>query len=95
MIAKVPTIENGSARLGMIVADRLRRNRKMTSTTRTTVRTSVNLTSCTDSRIDTERSLRMSSWIAPGSCAWSSGSSALTASTTSTVLVPGWRWMPR
>ena len=43
----------------MIVADRLRRNRKMTSTTRMTVRSSVNLTSWTDSRIETERSLRI------------------------------------
>ena len=59
MIANVPTIENGRARLGMIVADRLRRNRKMTRTTRKTVRISVSLTSCTDSRIETERSLRM------------------------------------
>ncbi len=30
-----------------------------------------------------------------GSCAWSVGSSALTASVTATVLVPGWRWMAR
>ena len=89
MTANVPTIEKGKARLGMIVAERLRRNRKMTRTTSTTVNTSVNLTSCTDSRIDTERSLRMPSDSAAGSCAWSCGSSALIESTTSTVLVPG------
>src|SRR5437660_10495661 len=33
MRANVPRSENGSARLGMIVADRLRRKRKMTRTT--------------------------------------------------------------
>jgi hypothetical protein len=52
----VPTIDAGSARLGMIVADRFRRNRKITRTTRQTVRTRVNFTSPTDSRIDCERS---------------------------------------
>ena len=46
----------GSARLGMTVADRLRRNRKMTSTTSTRVISSVNVTSCTDSWIVVERS---------------------------------------
>ena len=50
----------GSARLGMTVAERLRRNRKMTRTTSAMVRSSVNLTSSTDSRMDTERSKRMS-----------------------------------
>ena len=42
--------------LGMIVADRLRRNRKITSTTSAIASSSVNCTSCTDSRIDFERS---------------------------------------
>ena len=48
--------EIGSARLGITVAERLRRNRKMTSTTRHSVRTSVNWTSRTERRIETERS---------------------------------------
>ncbi len=91
MTANVPTIEKGKARLGMMVADRLRRNRKMTRTTRITVRTRVNFTSWTDSLIDTDRSLRIPSERAAGSCDWSCGSSALMASTTSTVFVPGWR----
>jgi len=89
MTANVPTIENGSARLGMSVAERFLRNRKMTRTTRMTVRTSVNLTSWTESRIEIDRSLRIPSASAAGSCAWSCGRSALIASTTSTVLVPG------
>ncbi len=67
----------------------------MTRMTRKTVRTSVNFTSCTDSRMASERSLRMSSLTAGGICAWSCGSSALIASTTSTVFVPGWRWTAR
>ena len=49
-------IDSGTARLGMMVAERLRRNTKITMTTRATVRSSVNCTSCTDSRMATERS---------------------------------------
>ncbi len=56
MTAKVETTDMGRARLGMTVAGRLRRNRKMTSTTRNTVRIRVNFTSATDSRMDSERS---------------------------------------
>ena len=54
--AKVEMTDMGRARLGMMVAGRLRRNRKMTSTTRKTVSTRVNFTSATDSRMDSERS---------------------------------------
>ena len=46
----------GTARLGMTVAERLRRNRKITITTRATVSLSVNFTSFTDARMDCERS---------------------------------------
>ena len=56
MTANVAMMESGRARLGMTVAERLRRNRKITSTTRQSVRTSVNRTSLTDARIDSERS---------------------------------------
>jgi hypothetical protein len=79
----------------MIVAETLRRKRKMTSTTRKTVSRSVNFTSSTDSRIGWARSLRTRSETAAGSCASRPGNSALMRSTTSTVLVPGWRWMAR
>ncbi len=41
----VPTSEAGSARLGISVAEMFRRNRKITSTTSTTVMASVSLTS--------------------------------------------------
>ena len=80
----------------MIVAETLRRNRKMTSTTRKTVSRSVNFTSSTDSRIGCARSLRIWSGHRGRQLRLESpGSSALMRSTTSTVLVPGCRWMAR
>ena len=54
--ANVPTIDIGSAMLGITVAEILRRNRKITRITRQTVSSSVNFTSFTESRIDFERS---------------------------------------
>ena len=54
--ANVPTTESGSARLGMMVAGRFRRNRKMTRITSTSVSSSVNCTSLTELRMDSERS---------------------------------------
>ena len=56
MMANVPTMDMGSAMLGIAVADRFRRNRKMTRITRTSARNNVNLTSFTDERIETDRS---------------------------------------
>ena len=93
MTAKVPTIDSGTARLGISVADTLRRNTKITSTTRAMVSSRVNCTSCTDSRMATERSYTTLRPTAAGSCARNTGSRASTASTTSMVFVPGWRWM--
>ena len=49
--ANVPTSDIGSARLGMMVAETLRRKMKITSTTSTSVSISVNFTSCTDAWI--------------------------------------------
>ena len=95
MAAKVPMIESGSARLGMTVAERLRRKRKMTRITRAIVSSRVNLTSVTDSRIVSVRSKRMFSSTEPGNWLRKPGSSFLMLSTTSMVLVPGWRWMAR
>ena len=66
--AKVPTIEVGSARVGMIVARTLRKNRKITITTRPIASTKENCTSLTDCRIEIERSLRMSRLTDAGSC---------------------------
>ena len=74
---------------GITVAETLRRNTKITITTSTTASSSVNFTSLTDSRIDSERSKRTSSLTDGGICARNGGSSALTSSTTSTVLASG------
>ena len=57
--AKVPNSDIGTARLGMIVADRLRRKRKITSTTRPMVSARVNFTSLMESRMLCERSKRI------------------------------------
>ncbi len=89
--ANVPITETGSARLGITVADTLRRKRKITSTTSPIVSTRVNFTSATDSRIDFERSLRTSRLTAAGSCARSAGINARIESMICTVLAPGWR----
>src|SRR5206468_12410412 len=91
MMANVPTMDMGSAMLGIAVADRFRRNRKMTRITRTSARNSVNLTAFTDERIETDRSYRVATSTDGGITVRKLGSSALIESTTSTVLVPGWR----
>ena len=79
----------GNARLGINVAERLRKNKNITRTTRHTVNTSVNSTSWTDWRMDSERSNKMSRLMAGGSWVRKCGKSFLIASTTSTVLTPG------
>ncbi len=56
MTANVPTIDIGSASDGIRVACRLRRNTKITSTTRPNASTRLNFTSATDSRMLCERS---------------------------------------
>src|SRR4030081_2753866 len=60
MTANVPTIDMGRARLGIAVADRFRKKRKITRITRTNARNKVNFTSSTEERIETERSYRVS-----------------------------------
>ena len=57
--ANVPTSDRGTATLGMTVAANVRRNRKMTSTTRAIVSISSNCTSSTEARIVTVRSVRI------------------------------------
>jgi hypothetical protein len=54
--AKVPTIENGSARLGMMVAEIFRRNRKITMMTNPSVSAMVNWISLNEARIESDRS---------------------------------------
>ena len=88
-------IDIGSAMLGITVAGMLRRNRKITITTSASERIRVNSTSWTEARIDTVRSKSTLMSIAAGTSARNVGSSFLIESTTSMVLVPGWRWIAR
>src|SRR5437879_6571594 len=85
----VPTMDIGSARLGMIVAETLRKNTKMTITTNAMVRINVNLTSPTDWRIERDRSNNVSNFTDGGSCVRRTSNLLITSSTTWTVLVPG------
>src|SRR5208283_3757521 len=91
--AKVPTSDTGTATLGMVVADRLRRNMKMTSTTSTTASINSYCTSLTDSRIVVVRSVSTETLIEEGKELCNSGSSFLIRSTTCITLAPGCRWM--
>ena len=93
--ANVPMMEKGSARLGIAVAERFRRNRKITMTTRPRVSSKVNCTSWKDSRMLIDRSYRMCISTEGGIWTLNIGSSCLMESVTSTVLVPGWRWIAR
>ena len=93
--AKVPTSESGTDRLGIRVADGLRRNTKITATTRTTARPSSNSTSATEARIVVVRSVSTATSTAGGNAARNCGNSAWMRSTTSMTLAPGWRWMLR
>ena len=56
MTMNVPTMDIGNAKLGMMVAETFRRKTKMTRMTRATARSRVNCTSCTEARIEAERS---------------------------------------
>src|SRR5689334_12401281 len=88
-------MDMGSARLGIIVADRLRRNRNMTSTTRMMARKRLNFTSLTDCWMEMDLSYSVVRYIAGGMMARKRGSNLLTAFTISIVLVPGWRCTAR
>ena len=92
MTAKVPIRDSGTATLGMIVAVKLRRKRKMTSTTSAMVSISSNCTSCTEARMVVVWSVSMLTSTAGGSVARSWGNRALMRSTTWMMLAPGWRW---
>ena len=86
--------EIGSARLGMIVADELRRNRKITSDDEEQREHEREL-HVVDRRLDRLPSGRRgrSARTAGGISLWSFSSDAFTRSATSTVFVPGCRWI--
>ena len=95
MKPNVPMSETGTATLGMMVAGRLRKNRKITSTTSATANSSSICTSRTEARMVMVRSVSMATSTAAGRAARSCGSCCLMRSTTSITLAPGWRWMLR
>ncbi|MCY1346343.1 hypothetical protein D9M69_324260 [compost metagenome] len=90
---KVPISDSGTAKLGISVAEMLRRNRKVTITTRATASISSNCTSFTEARMVVVRSVSTCTSRLPGRVACSCGSMVLMRSTTSITLAPGWRWM--
>src|SRR5487761_1068995 len=82
-------IDMGSARLGIIVADVFRRNRKITSTTKMMAMNKLNFTSFTDCWIDIDLSYSIDRCMAGGMIARNSGSSFRMARTIAIVFVPG------
>ena len=93
MTPNVPTRLRGTATLGITVAERVRRKRKITSTTRATVSMSSNWTSSTEARIVSVRSARIWTLTEEGRADRRAGRRALIRSTTPMMLAPGWRWM--
>jgi len=87
----VPTIEIGRAILGITVAERLRKKRKITITTSTVARNKLNFTSLTEARTFCEASSTINRWMEGGSTAVNCGRSCFTPSTTSIVFAPGCR----
>src|SRR5258708_24744513 len=87
-------IDNGTAMLGIKVAQALRKKRKITMTTSATVNNIVNSISLTDARIVVVRLKLVSSATVGGIEARNSGSSAIMRSTVSIMLAPGCRPMP-
>ena len=87
----MPTSDSGTAMLGIIVADKLRRNRKITITTSAMTSISSNSTSFTDARMSVVRSVMISTCTDFGSVDSSCGSSFSMLSTTWIVFAPGCR----
>ena len=89
--AKVPASDSGIARAGISVAQKRRRNTKITAITRPMVSHSVSWTSCTEARMVWVRSENTSICTSAGSRPFSCGTSLVTCSTVATMLAPGWR----
>ena len=87
--AHEPSSASGTVMLGISVAQKLRRNSRMTITTRAMVSPSVNSTSATEARMVVVRSRMVLTSIAGGMRAVSCGSCALIWSTVSMTLAPG------
>src|SRR5262249_36977523 len=87
----VPTSESGTAMLGMTVAQRFRRNRKITATTRAIVSPSVHWMSRMEARMVWVGSDAIVRRMDGGTEASSSGMRALMRSEASITFAPGWR----
>src|SRR5713101_3992802 len=93
MIPKVPTSERGTATLGITVAEKFLRNRKITITTNATVSISENWTSLTEARMVSVRSVRMETLTADEREVCNCGSNFFIRSATAMMFAPGWPWM--
>src|SRR5215467_743449 len=93
MTENVASRDNGTARDGITVAHSVRRNKKITMTTRQIVSSIVNCTSCTAARVTSVRSIISSTWTEGGSDCCSFGINRLIVSASSTVLAPGAFWI--
>ncbi len=91
MAPKVPRSEIGTATAGTSVARPLRRNRNTTRITKEIASSSVSFTACSEARMVTVRSLATFISMSVGIEALSAGISAITRSTVSMMLAPGWR----
>ena len=91
----MPINDSGTVTAGMMVAQKLRKNRKMTITTSATERMSVNCTSFTEARMVSVRSETVSILMSDGMDACSIGIIALMRSTVAMTLAPGVRWIGR
>ena len=91
----VPTSDSGTAKLGMSVAEALRKNTKITATTRPMASASSVCISLTEARMVVVRSVSTCTSSDAGSVACNWGSKALMRSTVSITLAPGWRRMLR
>ena len=88
-MAAVPSRASGTVMPGMMVAQALRRNKKITMTTSAMVRTSVNSTSCTAALMVVVRFAMMSTLIDEGTDAMACGSRFSTRCSASMTLAPG------
>src|SRR5262245_33280440 len=93
IVPNVPTRDRGTAAAGMMVADRVRRNRKMTMMTSAMANMSSNCTSRTEARIDVVRSVNTVTCTEDGKALCSWGRSFLMRSATSITFAPGCRWI--
>src|SRR6266496_6038711 len=91
MPPNVPTSDRGTATLGMMVAETLRRKTKTTSTTSTTEMSRLIWTSLKAARMEVVRSSATASWMEGGMEARRVGRRSYTRSTVSIMLAPGCR----